>query len=77
MVVWQKHHCGHRELHEEYVGLVGRQGKGKRRKFMISSLEQPALRDMNTFTLGPPPEEGRRGSNSNGNGRKIIGGSRP
>ena len=32
---------------------------------------------MNTFTLGPPPEEGRRGSNSNGNGRKIIGGSRP
>ena len=56
---------------------ASRQGKGKRRKFMISSLEQRALRDMNTFTLGPPPEEGRRGSNSNGNGRKIIGGSRP
>ena len=73
--MWKKHHCGHRELHEEDVGLVGRQGK--RRKFMISGLEQPALRDMNTFTLGPPPEEGRRGSNSNGNGRKIIGGSRP
>ena len=29
MVVWKKHHCGHRELHEEDVGLVGKARQGQ------------------------------------------------
>ena len=41
---------------------ASRQGKGKRRKFMISSLEQRALRDMNTFTLGPRLRKGAVGA---------------